>query len=628
MSLDTRQIQSEKKNPVGGVEGALAPGRVLQSRYEILGILGLGGMSAVYQGRDRRFPNVVKLCAVKEMKSHSLDPQMRQLAIQNFEREANILATLSHPAIPKVYDYFSEEARSYLVMEFIEGRDLEAMLSEMTTFLPQEQVLEWAIQLCDVLQFLHDHTPPIIFRDIKPSNVMLDKHGRLRLIDFGIAKNFQPGQKGTMIGTEGYSPPEQYRGIADQRTDIYALGATLHHILTRQDPRVEPPFSFHERPIQSANPGVSNDFAQIIMHALEYEPDRRYGSAEEMKRALTTLRPTAVAQYGARATASISSDDVQPLWTFACEDEIRSAPTLGNGVLYVCAYDHNTYALNATTGKFLWKYATDGGLAGSPCLSEDRVIVGSDDRVVYCINVQTGRITWTCPTQGKIRATPRAQYGHVFVGTDDRCMYAINLQNGRVSWKAEMEAPIRSSAAIGEDLLYFGDESGSVYCLDIRGSIKWRYSCKRAVTSSPALSAELQLIVVGSQDGIVYALDSQSGWLVWRFRTSKPIISSPFILEGTIYIGSADGNVYAIDARNGRQTWKYATEGQVNSSPVVANNCLYVGSVDGSIYSLDAKTGGLRWRVRTGGPVISSPIAADDVIYVGSNDRLMYALPA
>ena len=242
--LDTRQIRSSKNVPVGGVEGALAPGRVLQDRYEVLGILGLGGMSAVYQARDRRFPNVVKLCAVKEMKSHSLDPQMRQVAVQNFEREANILATLSHPAIPKVYDYFSEEARSYLVMEFIEGRDLEAVLGEMTSFLPQEQVLEWAIQLCDVLQFLHDHTPAIIFRDMKPSNIMLDKHGRLRLIDFGIAKNFQPGQKGTMIGTEGYSPPEQYRGIADQRTDIYALGATLHHILSRQDPRVEPPFSF------------------------------------------------------------------------------------------------------------------------------------------------------------------------------------------------------------------------------------------------------------------------------------------------------------------------------------------------------------------------------------------------
>jgi outer membrane protein assembly factor BamB/tRNA A-37 threonylcarbamoyl transferase component Bud32 len=628
MSHDTRQIQPAKATPSGGVDGALAPGRVLQDRYEIMGILGLGGMSAVYQARDRRFPGVLKLCAVKEMKSHSLDPQMRQIAIQNFEREANILATLSHPAIPKVYDYFSEEARSYLVMEFIEGRDLEAVLSEMTGFLPQEQVLEWSIQLCDVLQFLHDYNPAIIFRDMKPSNIMLDRHGRLRLIDFGIAKNFQPGQKGTMIGTEGYSPPEQYRGTADQRTDIYALGATLHHVLTRQDPRVEPPFSFHERPIQSANPAVTSEFAQAIMRALEYEPDRRWPSAEEMKRALIALRPASVAHYGARATADIDSGEVEPLWTFACEDEIRSAPALDNGIVYVCSYDHNVYALNSTTGKFLWKYATDGGIAGSPCVVEDRVIVGSDDRVVYCINAQTGRITWTCPTQGRVRSSPRAQYGHVFVGSDDRRLYAVNLQSGRVSWKVELDGPVRSSVAVGDDLLYFGDEAGSIYCVDIRGTIRWRYSTKRAVTSSPAISKELQLVVVGSQDRTVYGLDAQSGWVVWRFRTGKAVISSPCVDEGTVYIGSADTNVYALEAKTGRQIWKYTTDGQVNSSPVVANGCLYVGSVDGMVYSIDVKSGTLRWRTHTNGPVISSPIVEDDVVFIGSNDRLVYALPA
>jgi outer membrane protein assembly factor BamB/tRNA A-37 threonylcarbamoyl transferase component Bud32 len=625
-TLDTRQIRSTK--PIAGADGTLAQGRVLQGRYEIQGILGLGGMSAVYQARDQRFPNVEKLCAVKEMKSTSLDPQMRAVAIQNFEREANILATLNHPAIPKVYDYFSEEARSYLVMEFIEGRDLEAIIMEMTSFLPQEQVLEWAIQMCDVLQFLHEHNPSIIFRDMKPSNVMLDKHGRLRLIDFGIAKNFQPGQKGTMIGTEGYSPPEQYRGIADQRTDIYALGATLHHLMTRQDPRVEPPFSFHERPIQMANPAVSNEFAQVIMHALEYEPDRRYVSAEEMKRALIAQRPSAVSRYGAVTSGHLDSSEVMPLWTFACEDEIRSAPALCNGVLYVGVYDHNLYALDALNGKFLWKYATDGGIAGSPAATEERAVIGSDDHSVYCINAQSGRIVWTCPTQDRVRSSPRIQFGHVFFGSDDRFLYAVNLQSGRVSWKIEVEGPVRSSVAIGDETLYFGDESGSFYCVDIRGTVKWRYHTKRGITSSPALHKESQLVVVGSQDGTVYGFDAQSGWVVWRFRTGKPVISSPCLAESTVYIGSADACVYAIEMKTGRQMWKFATEGQVNSSPAVANSILYVGSVDGSIYSLDAKTGGLRWRVRTNGPVISSPLIDEDVVYVGSNDRLVYALPA
>jgi eukaryotic-like serine/threonine-protein kinase len=624
--LNTRQIRSTQS--ITGADGTLAPGRLLQDRYEIMGILGLGGMSAVYKARDQRFPNVVKLCAVKEMKSHSLDPQLRAAAVQNFEREANILATLSHPAIPKVYDYFSEEAHSYLVMEYIDGRDLEAILTDMTGFLPQEQVLEWAIQLCDVLQFLHEHTPPVIFRDMKPANIMFDKHNRLRLIDFGIAKNFQPGQKGTIIGTEGYSPPEQYRGVADQRTDLYALGAALHHVLTRQDPRVEPPFSFHERPIQATNPAVTNEFAQVVMRALEYEPDRRYASAEEMKRVLVLLRPASIARYGAAASGQPDKSAAQPLWTFACEDEIRSAPALCNGLLYVTAYDHNLYALEAASGKFMWKYAADGGIAGSPCVSEDRVVIGSDDRVVYCVNAQTGRITWTCPTQGRVRSSPRIQFGHAFFGSDDRCLYAVNLQSGRMAWKTEVEGEIRSSAAISDDTLYFGDESGSFYCIDIRGTVKWRFHSKRGITSSPVLHKDSQLVIVGSRDGTVYGFDAQTGWVVWRFKTGKPVISSPCVEDSTVFIGSADGNVYAIEMKTGRQLWKYVTEGQVNSSPAVSNGNLYIGSVDGSIYSFDARTGGLRWRVRTNGPVISSPIVDNDVVYVGSNDHLIYALPA
>lgn len=624
-TVETQQINKDK--PLDNADGTLPTGRVLENRYEVLGILGLGGMSAVYQSRDQRFPNVVKLCAIKEMKSHSLDPQMRIVAIQNFEREANILATLNHPSIPKVYDYFSEEARSYLVMEFIEGRDLEAIINDTPGFLPQEQVLDWALQICDVLIFLHEHTPPIIFRDMKPSNIMLDKHGRLRLIDFGIAKNFQPGQKGTMIGTEGYSPPEQYRGVADQRTDVYALGATMHHLLTKQDPRVEPPFSFNERPIAAVNPSVSPELIQIIMRALEYEPDRRFGTALEMKRSLVALRPAESAtRYGA-PMASLASSDVTPLWTFVCEDEIRSTPALDNGVLYVTAYDHNLYALDAASGKFLWKYATEGGIAASPHVNSDRVLIGSDDRAVYCLNTQTGRIVWSCPTQGRVRSTPRVEFGHVFFGSDDRFLYAVNFQNGRIAWQLETEGSIRSSAAIGNDSIFFGSEDGSLYCLDIRGSIRWRYRTKRGITSSPALNEDNKLVVFGSQDGTAYGLDMQSGWLVWRYRTDKAIISSPTIADNTVYIGSSDGNLYALEVKTGKPIWKYTTEGQVNSSPATSNGAVYVGSVDGSIYCLNTKAGSLRWRLRTNSPVISSPVVSEDAVYIGSNDHIVYALP-
>lgn len=621
-SMDTRQIGSEQKASPGG--GSLVPGRVLQGRYEVRGVLGMGGFSAVYQARDLRFPNVTKLCAVKEMVNHAPDPQMRAIALQNFEREANILATLNHPAVPKVYDYFSEDNRAYLVMEFIDGRDLEAVISDGTGFLPTDQILSWAMQLCDVLSFLHAQTPPIIFRDMKPSNIMLDKHGQIRLIDFGIAKNFQPGQKGTMIGTEGYSPPEQYRGIADQRTDLYALGATVHHLLTRQNPQVEPPFSFHERPITAANPGVDGEFAQIVMRALEYEPNRRYASAEEMKRSLLGLRPASKIAMP-MVNLAAGSSDLTPLWTFSCEDEIRAAPAYANGQVFVGAYDHNLYALDAKTGKFMWKYATDGGIASSPFVFDDRILFGSQDRVLYCVNTQTGRIQWTCPTGGRIFSSPRVQYNHVFFGADDGYMYAANFQTGRVAWKTQSESAIRSSVAVGDEQIFFGSNDGHVYSLDIRGVLKWRFRTKRPIVSSPTLHNGI--VYVGSDDWNVYAIDAQTGWVVWRYRTGKPVWSSPVVSESMVYIGSADGNVYALEAKSGREAWKHATEGQVTSSPVIYNGALYIGSVDQHLYSLDARTGNLRWRFRTGGPITSAPAAAEDVVYVTSTDRLVYALP-
>ena len=159
-------------------------------------------MGAVYRARDLHFPNVVKRVAVKEMISQVRDPAMRDTLIRNFEREANILATLEHPAIPRIYDYFSQNDRSYLILEFIDGKDLEALLAESQGFFPESQVIQWAIELCDVLSFLHHHKPePIIFRDMKPSNIMINNFGHVVLIDFGIAKTFQIGEKGTMIGT-------------------------------------------------------------------------------------------------------------------------------------------------------------------------------------------------------------------------------------------------------------------------------------------------------------------------------------------------------------------------------------------------------------------------------------------
>ncbi len=281
-----------KPRPSRDVRGAIKEDTVLHDRYRVMDVLGMGGMGAVYKALDLRFPNVERWVAVKEMQTVYADPDMRQIVLRSFEREANNLASLDHPAIPKIYDYFSIGDRAYLVMEYIRGRDLKSILENTAGFIHTETVYNWAIALCDVLYYLHSHRPdPIVFRDVKPANIMIDQHKNLRLIDFGIAKTLEMDREGTLIGSAGYAPPEQYQGEATPSGDIYALGATLHYLLTKCDPRIERPFTFPDRPIQNYNPHVSHEFTKVIMRALSYEPENRYVDAALMKAALEQISP-------------------------------------------------------------------------------------------------------------------------------------------------------------------------------------------------------------------------------------------------------------------------------------------------------------------------------------------------
>ncbi len=266
-------------SPPASSSGPLGSGVILQQRYRIERLLGGGGMGRVYLARDQRLSN--RPCAIKEMVDHFIDPQQRLEANEYFAREADTLAQLKHSAIPAITDRFDHQNRHYLVMEYVEGRNLEEELVARGGPLPEGLVIDIARQLCDVLGYLHGLTPPIIYRDLKPSNVMLTSSGRVVLVDFGIARLFKAQRKGTMIGTLGFAPPEQYQGIADPRSDLYSLGATLHYILTGRDPEKFPPFSFP--PVRELRPGVSSNLAGAIDRALSYEMADRPANVQEFR---------------------------------------------------------------------------------------------------------------------------------------------------------------------------------------------------------------------------------------------------------------------------------------------------------------------------------------------------------
>jgi serine/threonine protein kinase len=287
--------------------GPLQAGTVLQKRYVIERLLGGGGMGMVYLAHDRRLAN--RACALKEMVDHFIDQQQRIEANDYFAREADTLAQLKHPAIPAISDRFDDQNRHYLVMEYVEGRNLEEELASRGGPLPEGLVIDIARQLCDVLAYLHGLTPPIIYRDMKPSNVMLTPKGRVVLIDFGIARLFRTARKGTMIGTLGFAPPEQYQGMVDPRSDIYSLGATLHYVVTARDPEKFPPFSFP--PIRELRPDISSNLAGAIDRALSYEVDARPPSVLEFRDMMLYGRGLGAMGVG-RVSAKSGTADLSP----------------------------------------------------------------------------------------------------------------------------------------------------------------------------------------------------------------------------------------------------------------------------------------------------------------------------
>ena len=260
-------------------------GTLLHDRYRIAKLLGAGGFGAVYRAWDIRL-NIP--CAVKE--NFDSSPAARS----QFATEAAILSKLRHPNLPRVTDYFSLPGQGqYLVMDFVEGDDLQEMLDRANGPMPEKQVLQWFDQVFDALQYLHSQTPAVIHRDIKPANIKVTPQGQAILVDFGISKVFTPGLKttqGARAVTPGFSPQEQYgKGQTDARSDVYAAGATLYNLLSACQPvdSIERTLGNSLPALRSINPLISPQVQSVILKAMELEPAHRFQNIAEFKEALS-----------------------------------------------------------------------------------------------------------------------------------------------------------------------------------------------------------------------------------------------------------------------------------------------------------------------------------------------------
>ena len=266
----------------------LKPNTLLQNRYRVLRRIGGGGMGIVYLAADTRLAG--RNCAIKEISPAQLATQDRNWAINAFRQEAQILARLSHPGLTTVTDFFPESGNWYLLMDYVEGKTLQERLDQARGGrLPLEEALGIVRQLCNVLEYLHGQSPPVVFRDLKPGNVMLTPRGEVKLIDFGIARFFKPGRTRDTVnlGTPGYAAPEQFggRGQSGPQTDIYSLGVLLHQMVTGYDPTTaDTPFPLPDP--GSLVHGLPQHVEEAISRAIRLQPDLRFQSVQELQRVL------------------------------------------------------------------------------------------------------------------------------------------------------------------------------------------------------------------------------------------------------------------------------------------------------------------------------------------------------
>jgi len=658
-----------------GEATTLAPGTIIQERYEINRVIGIGGMGAVYRVRDLRFKNAVKWAALKEMIIKFADNLDQQTRMRNFEREANLLASLNHPLIPKVYDFFAEANRAYLVMDYIQGKNLEDVLLEAVGLLDEQQVAGWAIQICEVLEYMHAFKPrPIIFRDLKPANVMLTPQNQTMLIDFGIAKIIQPDKRDTMIGTEGYSPPEQYKGSVEPRSDLYALGAMLHQLLTGSDPRMETPFTFHERPPRLLNPKVSPEMETIIMKCLAYQSEQRWQSARELKEAIeSSLHLISITGTGHLLRIPIPSpqplasppqngngyrtgvlnplapfpkgttpfqDAAGPRYGPAIDQHTMSpadsaSATLGpmpaTGAVRVApdapSIGYGQFIVPAPSPTVLWSFKTEEEVRSSPMLANTTLYIGSYDFNLYALDATTGAFKWNFATDGGICSTPACVGDLIIIGSEDHQIYAINGQTSKEVWTYRTWNHVRSSPRIIQDQVIIGSDDGFVHALELRtGRVNWKFKTWREVRSS---AAHYQgLILIGSDDERVYAIEAATGREKWKFATQYGVMGAPVVGEGLAFVGSMDSVLYALDLSLGWPAWKHYTGDFIIASPALSEGRIYIGSVDRYFYCLDAKTGRVIWKVQTGGQITSSAAIAAGYVYFGCSDGAVYCLEA
>jgi len=631
--------------PIYG-QPALADGATLAARYRILHVIHRGGMSVVYLAEDTIQDRQV---AIKELRLPE-GSSVEELAEAEawFARESYLLSVLSHPLIPRFYSVFREHDRSYIVQEYLEGQNLEHLM-ERHEPIDQDTVVSWAVPLCELLAYLHTLPEPVIFRDLKPANILL-RHtgGHPAVVDFGIARPFAPARTGTVVGTPGYAPPEQYQGLATPQSDIYALGATLHRLLTGYD--AEHAVPFRHPPVRDLNASVSPALAAVVDRALRLSPAERFTTAAEMAGALrrTRLRPVAsvpmarpprgrqlIAAAMAAAvvapmllrilvapqmssTASFST--VQPVLASPCPDAspafAQPGAQIAPGASIAAATDGTIWFTER--GIKALGYMTVDGLVGS-CLLDmvgaapKELASGRDGSILFTEenSAVTGRLVPSGVTEFPSPLGTPSVAGQATAGTDSTLWFTLPtahrighvMADGRTRTYAlpASDGPPGAIGLAADGSIWFSDDAGRLGRIDAKGHVS-TYRLPASVRSGGLVGNPVDGAIWSTEPGR-NAIGQFTGEGLWEFPLPTRNASPAAIVEG------GDGTTWFAEP-GANSIGRISLAGQVSEfripTPDAQPGGLAVGQ-DGSIWFTEVRAR-LLGRIDTSGTITQYPL--------------------
>ncbi|GAC1350838.1 MAG: hypothetical protein NVSMB27_37220 [Ktedonobacteraceae bacterium] len=634
--------------------GLLFQDQLLQQRYRILVLVGRGGFAAVYQAQDTHLRD--RRVAVKEMSQSGLSSKELSEAVEAFQREAQLLAGLLHPNLPRIYDHFSERGRWYLVMDFIEGETVEDFLLRQPDHrLSLQETLDIGLQVCSVLDYLHTRRPPIIFRDLKPANIMRGPSGHLYLIDFGIARHFKPGQMKDTIafGSPGYAAPEQYgKAQTTPQSDIYSLGVLLHHLLSGSDP-AEKPFLLPPLRLYGA---AMTELENLITRMMALDAERRPTSVAEVQAELQVIAARSSAKWVDIQSQGLPREEMHTARrpgererSEAQQEQVLLPPVNPLRRKLILGGALTGIALAVGAGgllTFLPRLHGKPRPAVLPTVRQPAAIghFGSDvmfgfdaphtnfnssEKQLSPANVSRLKLAWHSEAIGKnYFSSPVVSGDSVYVVTYDGRLWAFNVTSGQTRWVSDPPQSIvpgltgsPSTVAVVEGVVYFCLQDRKLYAFDaVTGHLRWVSPTSNAYSSPTVVNG-----VIYSTDGeAVYAFDAVTGHLRWASSPMASNASPVAVANHLVYAaisgnGASLGRVYALNAATGQTHWiSDLIENGIddNSSPAVANGLVYIGSGDGGLVAFDAATGHTRWVTGpTAGSTGSSPAVAHGKVY-------------